>query len=206
MQDIDGGRRSSDCHHTSITHKQTPEADRAEYLNPLYQKQLYVRESERVVNQIPNPASSRNFKSKHNKTPLDLCGKETQTDRAPAPQRQNKREEELDSNLCDLHGGRGCHHRRPWGARGAPETLGELRCPVMVAAAVVVSSRAPPEALMKALTILHPGSLLTLCTSPAKGSKTSHYWQNRLLFAPSLYIVGTKALKEVCKPFCLYVT
>lgn len=77
-----------------------------------------------------------------------------------------------------LHGGRGRHHRRRWEARGAPaETLGELRCLAMAAAAaVVVSSRAPPEALMKALTILHPVSLslLTLCTSPAKGSKTTH--------------------------------
>jgi len=59
MQDIDGGHGLLIAI-TPLLHKQTPEADRAEYLNPFCQKQPYARESERVVNQIPNPASSRN--------------------------------------------------------------------------------------------------------------------------------------------------
>lgn len=49
MQDIDGGHGLLIAI-TPLSHTQTPEADRSEYLNPLYQKQPYERE--RVVNQI----------------------------------------------------------------------------------------------------------------------------------------------------------
>lgn len=109
-----------------------------------------------------------------------------------------------------LHGGRGRHHRRRWEARGAPaETLGELRCLAMAAAAVV-SSRAPPEALMKALTILHPVSL-SLCShyahlqqkdpKPLINGKTA-FCLRPLSLSLSLYSWHeTKALKEVCNLF-----